>query len=238
MLHTPAITMLPLVGCGERVLVIDDATRQAEHLIAAAARAPFEPAGDVGSGYPGLLGPVPRAYADALVAFVMPLLPRHFDTGPIRPARVRCNLSLATTPPDALNDLQTIPHADSANPLHFAAVHYLCDDHHGGTGFFRHRATGHAVLTPEHVDPFNAAVGKELARSSAKPCYPDETHPHFALIGHCRARMDRLVIYRSSLFHSALIPRLPDDPADPRKRRLTGNLFLQCVPLGDQDPSR
>jgi hypothetical protein len=40
--------------------------------------------------------------------------------------------------------------------------------------------------------------------------------------------MDRLVVYRSSLFHSGLIRAVPKHAEDPRRGRLTGNLFLQC----------
>jgi hypothetical protein len=156
-----SVSLLRLTGSDEPVLVIDTVTGQAEHLIAAASRSPFEPASAVGSGYPGLLGPAPHAYVDALVRFVLPLLQQHWPIGPIRPKRARGNFSLVTTPPEALSVEQRIPHVDAADPLQFAAVHYLCDAEHGGTGFFRHRSTGFATLDPARVEIFNRARMKK-----------------------------------------------------------------------------
>ncbi|WP_343612910.1 DUF6445 family protein [Novosphingobium sp.] len=220
-----SVSLLRLTGSDEPVLVIDTVTGQAEHLIAAASRSRFEPASAVGSGYPGLLGPAPHAYIDALVRFVLPLLQQHWAIGPIRPKRARGNFSLVTTPPEALSVEQRIPHVDAADPLQFAAVHYLCDAEHGGTGFFRHRATGFATLDPARVEIFNRARDEETAPSSG---YLTEDSAEFELIGSCEAQMDRLVVYRSSLFHSGLIRAVPEHAEDPRRGRLTGNLFLQC----------
>lgn len=220
-----SVSLLRLQGSDEKVLVVDDATGQAQHLITAASRSPFEPASAVGSGYPGLLGPAPHAYIDAMVRFVLPLLQQHWPIGPLRPKRARGNFSLVTTPPEALSVEQRIPHVDAADPLQFAAVHYLCGAEHGGTGFFRHRSTGFETLDPARVEMFNKARDEEPAPSSG---YLTQDSADFALIGSCEAHMDRLVIYRSSLFHSGLIRALPEHAEDPRRGRLTGNLFLQC----------
>ncbi|WP_206244261.1 DUF6445 family protein [Novosphingobium terrae] len=220
-----SVSLLRLQGSDEPVLVMDAATGQAEHLIAAASASRFEPASAVGSGYPGLLGPAPHAYVDAMVRFVLPLLQQHWHTGPIRPKRARGNFSLVATPPEALSAEQRMPHVDAADPLQFAAVHYLCGAQHGGTGFFRHRPTGFETLDPARVEVFNKAMDDKTTLSYG---YPAGDSADFALIGACEAHMDRLVIYRSSLFHSGLIRALPEHAEDPRRGRLTGNLFLQC----------
>jgi hypothetical protein len=220
-----SLSLLRLQGSNEPVAVVDAATGQAAPLIDAASRARFEPASVVGSGYPGLLGPAPHAYIDAMVRFVLPLLQQHWHIGPIRPRRARGNFSLVTTPPDALSAEQRMPHVDAADPWQFAAVHYLCEAEHGGTGFFRHRATGLATLDSALVETFNRVLDEEPAPPSG---YPAGDSAGFALIGACEARMDRLVIYRSSLFHSGLIHALPQHAEDPRRGRLTGNLFLHC----------
>jgi len=220
-----SVSLLRLTGCEEPVLVIDAATGQAEHLVAAASRSRFEPAEAVGSGYPGLLGPAPHAYVDAMVRFVLPLLQQHWQIGSLRPKRARGNFSLVTTPPEALSVEQRIPHVDAADPLQFAAVHYLCGAEHGGTGFFRHRASGFETLDPARVGIFNKARDEEAVPSSG---YLTQDSAEFEMIGCCEAKMDRLVIYRSCLFHSGLIRAVPEHAADPARGRLTGNLFLQC----------
>lgn len=48
----------------------------------------------LGSGYPGHFGALPMAYVTGMVERLLPLITAHFDTGPIRPGRVRGNFSL------------------------------------------------------------------------------------------------------------------------------------------------
>lgn len=209
----------------EPVLVIDRATGIVPDLIDhAATRAVFQPAASIGSFYPGLLGTLPTAYVDALVQSLLPLIARHFDTGPLRPRRVRANLGLVTTPPHLLSPEQRMPHVDAADPLQFAAVHYLHDRDHGGTGFFRHRATGLERIDADTASRYHAALATE---PPPPPGYPADG-PAFALTYACPPALDRLVVYRSALLHSGLIPALPDHPEDPRRGRLTANLFLLC----------
>jgi hypothetical protein len=49
-------------------------------------------------------------------------------------------------------------------------------------------------------------------------------------IGAVEARFDRLVVYRSRLLHSGLIPPGIDLPGDPRRGRLTANIFVNYRP--------
>ncbi|WP_223030180.1 DUF6445 family protein [Hephaestia mangrovi] len=211
----------------EPVVIIDHATGAAESLIDAASRSGFEPASAVGSHYPGLLGPVPRAYVDAMVRFVLPFIEAHFDLGKIAPARARGNFSLVTTPPADLEPEQRMPHIDAADRLQFATVHFLCDEDHGGTGFFRHRATGFETIDRQRLDAYNGALSRETADDRAG--YQHSTDSRFERIAACEARFDRMLLYRAALLHSGLIEKIPDHAADPRRGRLTGNLFLQCA---------
>lgn len=118
---------------------------------------------------------------------------------------------------------------DAADPLQFAIVHDLCQDTHGGTGFFRHRATGFEMLTPERVASYNAALDRELAMPLPPDGHAAQDHPLFALTASCPAAIDRLVLYRSSRLHGALANTPVDGALDPKMGRLTANLFLQCV---------
>ena len=212
----------------EPILIVDGATGQAAALVDFARhRSIFEPAAILGSFYPGLLGTAPTAYVDAMVRFVLPLIAQHFGTGPIGPARARGTFSLVTTPPEALNPDQRVPHVDAADRLQFATVHFLSRDNKDGTGFFRHRATGFETLDAERLPAYRPIIDAQLERLQDRG-YPGARHSLFEQIGAVEARYDRLILYRAALFHSGLISALPASAADPVQGRLTGNLFLQC----------
>lgn len=211
----------------QSVVVVEAATGIADALIDyAATRSLFAPAGAVGQGYPGLLGPAPATYLDRMVKCAVPLIAAHFGTGPVLPVRARGNFSLVTVPANDLGPEQRVPHVDTVEPLQFACVHYLCDEAHGGTGFFQHRATGFETLDAARLPVFRAALDRELADVPAG--YPTAGNDGpFAMIHACEAARDRLILYRASALHSGLIASIGAHATDPRRGRLTGNLFLQ-----------
>ena len=177
------------------VVIVDDATGIAGHLIEQASRTRLSPATSAGSHYPGILAPAPTAYLDFMVRLVLPLITAHFGTGPVSPVRARGNFSLVTTPPDALSPGQRLPHVDTADALQFATVHFLCPANRGGTGFFRHRATGFETIDSERLPAYNVALDRELAASSPPPAYIGaDGHALFAAIGEVAAMPDRLIL--------------------------------------------
>ena len=214
------------------MVVVDDASGSADALVEfAATSSRFESAARTGNLYPGLLGPAPKTYVHDLVQHVLPLIAAHFGGGPVAPVRARGNFSLVTTPPDALLPDQRIPHVDTADRLQFAVVHFLSRDARAGTGFFRHRATGFETIDGPRLPRYRAQVDRELATLPVDDrCYPGGDDAFFEQIGAVEARYDRLVLYRAALLHSGLISAPPPDAANPRRGRLTGNLFLQCRP--------
>lgn len=213
----------------EPVVIIDAATGQGDALVEyAATRSRFEAASVIGSAYPGLLGPAPTAYLDALVRLVIPLISRYFGEEAAAPARAWGNFGLVATAPDLLTPEQRTPHVDAADDMQFAAVHYLCRGNPDGTGFFRHRSTRYETLSASRLADYRARLEAELAREPPRMGYVTGGGPLFERIGACEARFDRLVLYRASLLHSGLITKVPTEAADPRRGRLTGNLFLQC----------
>lgn len=221
--------VLRVGGEGEPVVVVDAASGVRDALVEAAARSPFEPAAGAGSGYPGLLGPAPTAYVRAMVDYALPLIQRHFGTGAVAPVRARGNFSLVATPPDRLLPEQRAPHADAADHMQFAVVHYLSPNNRDGTGFFRHEATGFETVGPDRLAAYNAARAREgVPPPAAGPGYPTDAGGAFREIGRVDAAPDRLVLYRAALLHSGLVSAVPTRAHDPRRGRLTGNLFLQC----------
>ena len=106
-----------------------------------------------------------------------------------------------------------------------AALLYLCDDSHGGTGFYRHNATGWQRITAEnrerYLDTYHEEVNRRrpprallrsfrrtvhLSRHAARPLQPPGGVP-------------------GSLLHSACIDPARSLSSDPRQGRLTVNTF-------------
>ncbi|RMB55024.1 hypothetical protein C8J44_0257 [Sphingomonas sp. PP-CE-3A-406] len=213
----------------EPVVVVDRALGNVDGLVDyAATRSTFAGAASVGIGYPGLLGPAPADYIDRMVRLVLPLIAEYFGVGAVMPVRARGNFSLVTTDPTALTPDQRVPHVDAVDRLQFATVHYLCGERHGGTGFFRHRDTGFETVDAARAAGYQSALDREMADPANLPTgYPGAIDDSlFARIHDVAARPDRLILYRAALLHSGLIATVDATAADPRRGRLTGNLFL------------
>ncbi|WP_404337345.1 DUF6445 family protein [Sphingomonas sp. MMS12-HWE2-04] len=212
----------------EPMLQVDGLLRSAEPLIAYAAGANgFAPADGPEGGYPGLRAPAPLAYVEAVVRAVDPLLRHAFRLGPVKLGRAECNFSLVTRPPGELVPAQRAPHIDTTDPLQFAFLHYLCGPEFGGTGFYRHRATGFETITPERITAYEAARATEAPGEG----YIRGDTADFERTALIEAAMNRLIVYRSHLLHSGSIS--PDAPlcADPRAGRLTANIFVTYRPV-------
>lgn len=210
------------------VVFIDDFLVDPQALLDAACTASFEPCPghEEGKGYPGLRAPAPPAYADLLAELAEPLIRLNFgvpDELPIR--RSVDSFSLTTTPPERLGPLQCTPHFDASTPHHMAVLLYLCDERHGGTGFYRHRATGLQRIsadTREHyLDRYYAEINERRPRQR----YFDAGDDRFEFLGLMPARFNRLVVYPGSLLHSACLNPRISLSADPRQARLTVNSF-------------
>jgi hypothetical protein len=214
-------------ACAEPVVVIDEFTGATGELVEiAAALAPFPAASN---NYPGLrrvIGPsdaAAAAYVERMLEAAAPFIGGGFDVDSFR--CVEASFSLVTTPPTELSPPQRAPHFDSTNPGHLALLHYLVDAPGSGTGFFRQRSTGIEVVDETNVRRFVATATQE----GGGPGYIAGGDPRFEEIGRVEAVRDRLVIYRGALLHSGIIP--PELPlsADPRRGRLTANLFVQAA---------
>lgn len=207
--------------------MFDDVFADPAAIVEAAARhAVFAAPAPGSSGYPGPQAPAPGAYAAALVAAIDPAFAALFGTAAGSVGEIQCQLSLVTVPPAALHPQQTVPHVDLAQPDRFAVLHYLCDRPFGGTAFYRQDATGLELVTRAEWERFVAARDATLAEGRV-PAYPSEATPGFTRIGSVPARFNRVVAYRSNLLHSGEIPDGPDYSDDPRRGRLTGNLFAR-----------
>jgi hypothetical protein len=211
----------------EPVMIVDGVLENAAALVDYAAReVSFAPVFGPQGGYPGIRAPVPLDYVGALARTLSPTIERAFGLERVKLARAECSFSLVTLAPGQLAPLQRIPHADTADPLQFAILHYLCDERFGGTAFYRHRATGFETLSPNRIERYEAARQRELTEAMPAAGYIFGDTEHYEQTGAVAAAFDRLVVYRSRTLHSGLIA--PDAPlsADPRRGRLTANIFV------------
>lgn len=211
---------------GEPVAVIDRMLLDPAALVDEAAGARFAPLAPAGNYYPGHRAQAPRDYLASLLDALKPVLHEVFGLAAEAKAKASCMFSLVTQPAETLNLGQRLPHIDSDDPARLAILHYLCGPEHGGTAFYRHRATGLATIPPERSKAYLASLRAELDRDGPPAAaYLDGETPLFEQLGRIDAAFDRVVVYRSCLLHSGVV-----DPArlslDPRQGRLTVNTFL------------
>lgn len=206
----------------EPVLAIEGLLERPDALVDAAAEARFAPAYGAAGGYPGVRAPAPLDYVEAVVRALAQPIADAFGLDAVRPARAECNFSLVTLPPGALIASQRAPHVDTVDPGQFAILHYLCGPRFGGTAFFRHRATGYEALSEARLAAYDAARTGEPDDAG----YVADGGRWFTRTGEVEAAYNRLVVYRSCLLHSGLVPETDLLSADPRAGRLTANIFL------------
>lgn len=227
-----AIRMPPdirAVQVGEHQLVfIDDFLEHPEAMVEAASQARYEPCAGASErkGYPGVRAPAPKAYTENLTELLDPLIRLNFGVPEALPLhKSPCTFSLTTVAPHDLGPLQRVPHFDASTPHFMAVLLYLCDERHGGTAFYRHKASGLQQITAENRDRYGEMIYAEIDRRPPPPRYFSGSDECFELLGVMPARFNRLVAYRGSLLHSAIVNPQQGFSADPRQGRLTVNTF-------------
>jgi len=210
------------------VVIVDDVTGDPERVVAlAAAITPFPDA--VGSHYPGvrrvLTGSDGEAYAYAttLLEQVAPFIGGAFDIDGFD--WIEASFSMVTAAPAMLSSVQRAPHFDSLDAGYIAVLHYLSDLPDAGTAFYRQRKTGIECVGPSNCNAYVAAAQSD---DHALAGYTNASTPAFEQIGMIEGRRDRVVIYRGCLLHSGIIPANMPLSDDPRRGRLTANLFVQA----------
>ncbi|MDT8999917.1 DUF6445 family protein [Paucibacter sp. APW11] len=212
-----------------QVVLIDDFLEDPQALLAEARASRFEPypKQSAHKGYPGVRAEAPADYTANLVQLVEPLIKLNFKVPEDLPLHKSiCAFSLTTMPPDTLGPLQRTPHFDASTPYHMAVLLYLCDGQHGGTGFYRHKATGIQQVTHANRDDYIDCYREELERRPPPARYFDRGDEHFDFLGMLPAKFNRLVVYPGSLLHSACINPSISLSSDPMRGRLTLNSFF------------
>lgn len=221
---------LQRVGTSESpVVIIDEFSGTVENVARIAeSLAPFPPI--KGNYYPGVRRMIgvsdKQAHSYVLEACerAAPFIGGAFEVQDFRLSEA--SFSVVTTPPDRLQPRQRVPHFDSSDQNLFALLHYLRVPAGTGTAFYRHRSTGIERVTNDNRERFFAASGPELETLPGDSGYVNGSTECFEEIGRVDAVPDRLIIYHGSLLHSGVIPADMVLSLDPRKGRLTANLFV------------
>lgn len=210
------------------VLIIDDLMSGAERLVDFAAEtAVLAPVKAGINFYPGVRAPAPPGYVQALVTALRPYLAETFGVAPDGKAHVTCALSMATLPADQASLVQRLPHIDTTSPSQLAILHYLCGPPHGGTAFYRHRATGFETIDPARAQAYLGALQHEMAAGPRRgEGYIVASNALFEQTAVVEPAFNRVVVYASNLLHAGVLPGLPAS-ANPRQGRLTANTFLR-----------
>ena len=84
-------------------------------------------------------------------------------------------------------------------------------------------------MTEANLAQFVRTATSDAARLPAESGYIQGSDDFFEEIGAVEAVPDRLIIYQGSLLHSGVIPPGMELSADPRRGRLTANLFVRGI---------
>ena len=177
--------------------------------------------------YPGILAPFPEKYTNNLCDILQPLLFETFGFQVSDGTRKYGAFSITTLKPKQLHLFQRIPHVDNVSQKQLAILLYLCDSSHGGTSLYRHIETGYETLNVERMPRYKELCQKDFAKNGLPPMeYMQGSNRLFEQTASIEAKYNRLVIYPSHAFHSGNINPDTGLDSDPRKGRLTANLFV------------
>jgi hypothetical protein len=208
------------------LLIVDDVLADPWAMIDAARAAEFYRPPH--TNYPGLNANLPEAYYRTVVTALRGPIEAAFGVSASAVLKFFGFFALATTPVEAASPVQTIPHLDAPDPCRLAMVHYFCQGEFGGTGFFRHSATGFESIDAARQGVYAAAVATERTPRNA---FAGADTAGYALIDQAEAVFNRLIVYRGHVLHAGLLGR-GGGAADPASGRLTANGFIEAVDTG------
>ncbi|ESQ91227.1 hypothetical protein ABAC460_06595 [Asticcacaulis sp. AC460] len=210
-------------GQDNQVLVVEDALANPEDLLASAHRDSFG-APPPNSWYPGLVATLPDTYLNLLLRELRRPMAKVFDMPPDQRSAYYGFFGLATVRPDQMAPNQVAPHTDTSRLHSFATVHYLSQDHPGGTSFYRHKSTGLELITPSVSAKFAFFRRQELAQCEGQPLSAVEDL--YEEIFHIEPKFNRLILYRAGQIHRSKLKPGAALSSDPATGRLTANTFF------------
>ena len=191
----------------ETVIIVDDFLHSLDPVYQFATQtAYFQPLGSDGTLYPGKRDEMPAPYYRACEQLLNELLEQEIITsGENNLYLHRCKLSLVTQNANELNTLQRMPHIDSTDDKTFAAVHYLSPKEWGGTGIYKYLPENIIKVTADNQNSVHNMIADTEKHSATHQGYLNETTALFEKVVDIEAKVNRLVIYKSNLLHSAAL---------------------------------
>jgi hypothetical protein len=183
----------------------------------------------MGMAYPGIRAPIPTAYAESLYRLLAPVIQEVFELPGWQLTGHTSDFSLVTRRPEDLHPRQCIPHVDTTDTGFIALLHYIAPPGHGGTSFYRHRATGFETITAERLPAFDRAIAGEL-QANPQRGYIHGDSDLFERTASFGAVFNSMIIYRGAVLHSGDIAPDFEPNGDPRTGRLTANTFFRFAP--------
>ncbi len=228
MLGSNISVRLRKVGAEQQpLLVVDDVLADPWAMVDAARAAAFYRPPH--TNYPGLNANLPEAYYRTVVTALRGPIEAAFGVSAKAVLKFFGFFALATTPVEAATPVQTLPHLDAPDPNRLAMVHYFCQGDFGGTGFFRHEATGFESVDATRADAYAAGLEAELVQDRTSFAGVDTLG--YVLIDEVEPVFNRLIVYRGHVLHAGLLSQ-GGGAADPATGRLTANGFLEAVESG------
>lgn len=211
------------------VVIIDDFLEAPEELVAFACQSSFAPwpIAAERKGYPGVRAAAPEHHAALMMDRLDTVIRERFSVPQAHQLTIHQEtLNLITVAEEELGPLQRAPHFDTSAPGLYAILLYLCDESHGGTGFYQHRSTGYETISPQRVENYLDRCYIEFNKHRRPRKYCSDSDDLFTRVGFVPAKFNRLVIYRGNTLHSANILSGKSISFSPVEGRLTANLFV------------
>lgn len=208
------------------LIIVDDVLVNPEVMVDFARDRASHEAPPEGSYFPGSNGKLPPAYGTRLTITLRPALERVFGLPRGASLSHEGFFGIATTPAEALQPLQTVPHFDSLDPHRIAMVHYFCGAPYDGTAFFRHTATGYETVDARRSEPYRRQVFEEMEVLNRDGlAHVRRDMPYFEEIEYVEPVFNRLAIYRTTSLHAGILGHSALAPS-PAEGRLTANSFI------------
>jgi hypothetical protein len=224
----PSLTKLTIGKENIPLLIIDGFANKPDDLISCAGDGSLFRA-DQQNFYPGKRFLAPAVYSEQICKKYLPLFKSYFGFDTAMSAKALMSaFAVSDRSPEHLKPIQMLPHFDTANINQLAVVHYLCEPEHGGTSFYRHRASAYECITSARLVSYGQQLKKEaIAHQLHKtPCYVNSNNSLFEQFYSVAAGMNRAVIYPSMALHSGDINPILGLSSDPKIGRLTIGSFI------------
>lgn len=224
----PSFTKLTIGRESTPLLIIDDFAKNPDDLITYAGDGSSFKA-DRQNFYPGKRTLAPEIYSEQICSKYLPLFKSYFGfENADRAKPVISAFAISDLASEQLRPMQMLPHFDTTHSNQFAVVHYLCEPEHGGTSFYRHRASSYEVITAARLVDYGTQLKKEAIANQLhkNPRYMNGSNNMFEQFYSVDACMNRAVIYPSNILHSGNINPTLGLSSDPKMGRLTIGSFI------------